>query len=392
MQLRVRVRAGHHRRQGTPVRLALPQDLVGQSICLKDTRNHRCVRSQVISCGDRKYLCWLLDDVLSGEECILSLETKGKALAEGKEASWGVRLEDQGDTVRLLLGSELVTAYHYRDYRRPYLYPLIGPFGSGMTRDYPMKEDTPDESQDHPHHRSVFTAHGDLSGINNWANGGEMPLGAMEYQEFTALDSGPVLGRLQARNLWTGPEVGPMLDEVREIVLYASAPSYRLLDYRVTLTAREDVVFNDTKEGGILSVRVASSMEVRRGGRIENAQGGVNETEAWGQPSPWCDYSGTVGGRQVGIALMDHPGNLRHPTPWHVRNYGLMTANCFGLSDFTAGLENGDFELKRGETLDLAYRILLHAGDARQGEVSRHYADFAYPPRVDLIRDEETSR
>ncbi|MGI6082613.1 MAG: PmoA family protein [Limnochordia bacterium] len=384
MEYKIRVHGGNHRRQGTPVRLALPEDLAGKKIKLKDERTGLHVCSQVLRQGDQDYLCWLLDDVLPNEVrtyAVLTCETESCATCTG------VTLEDNDGAVRFLVGEELVTAYNYKDYSRPYLYPLIGPFGHGVTRDFPMKDDTPEESHDHPHHRSVFTAFGDISGINNWADVGKMPLGAMEHQEFTALDSGPVLGRLEARNVWTGPGEGAMLDEVREIVLFATAPSYRLFEYRVSLTARKDVVFNDTKEGGILSVRVASSMDARRGGRIENAQGGVNETEAWGKPSPWCDYSGIVSGHEVGIALMDHPGNFRHPTPWHVRNYGLMTANCFGLSEFTKGKLNGTHEMTAGDKLEFTYRILVHAGDAKAGEVSRHYADFAYAPQVELLRD-----
>lgn len=368
MEYTIRVHSGHHRRQGTPVRVALPEDLVGKKVTLQDERTGLRVCSQTT--GEKEYICWLLDDLLVGESRTYTLSPCEGACAPGH----GVTLEEEAGAVRFLVGKELVTAYNFQDYRRPYLYPLIGPFGHGVTRDYPMKEDTPDEFQDHPHHRSVFTAFGDISGINNWANSGSMPLGAMEHQEFTALESGPVCGRLEARNIWTGPE-GAMADEVREVVLFASAPSYRLFEYRVSLTAREDIVFNDTKEGGILSVRVASSMDVRRGGRIENAQGGVDEVEAWGKPSPWCDYSGPVQGHQVGIALMDHPSNFRHPTPWHVRNYGLMTANCFGLSEFTKGQINGTHEMPAGDTLDFTYRILVHAGDAKAGEVSRHYAD-----------------
>ena len=59
------------------------------------------------------------------------------------------------------------------------------------------------------------------------------------------------------------------------------APSV-LVDMDLTLTAAEEEVhFGDTKEGGIVSLRVANSMDVPRGGRIENSHGGVNEREVW---------------------------------------------------------------------------------------------------------------
>ena len=43
----------------------------------------------------------------------------------------------------------------------------------------------------------------------------------------------------------------------------------------------------------------------------------------------------TLSGRNVGIAILDRPGNFRYPTVWHVRACGLMTANPFGISCFT---------------------------------------------------------
>lgn len=46
--------------------------------------------------------------------------------------------------------------YHFTGARRPYLYPIIGPTGAGMTRNYPMKEDVAGEEKDHPHHKGLW--------------------------------------------------------------------------------------------------------------------------------------------------------------------------------------------------------------------------------------------
>jgi len=37
-------------------------------------------------------------------------------------------------------------------------------------------------------------------------------------------------------------------------------------------------------------------------------------------------------GKTVGIAVFDHPSNPRHPTTWHVRDYGLFAANPLGCT------------------------------------------------------------
>ena len=48
--------------------------------------------------------------------------------------------------------------------------------------------------------------------------------------------------------------------------------------------------FGDTREGGILSLRVNPLITVEEGELIENAYGVVNEGETGGKQAPWCDY------------------------------------------------------------------------------------------------------
>jgi hypothetical protein len=72
-----------------------------------------------------------------------------------------------------------------------------------------------------------------------------------------------------------------------------------------------------------------------------------------------------VDGEQVGVALLDHPANLFYPTYWHVRNYGLMTANPFGLSYYHAGTDRrGDWVLGANSEATFRYRIYIHKGSA----------------------------
>ncbi len=184
------------------------------------------------------------------------------------------------------------------------------------------------------------------------------------------------------------------------MVFYATSRQARLIDYSVTLHASEgEVTLGDTKEGGLLSVRVASSMDAGNpdGGRIVNGYGGVQEGETWGKRAPWCDYSGPVratGGpadspaarRWVGVTMMDHGTNPRHPTYWHVRNYGLMTANCFGVHDFCREPDRRwPLVIPAGESRTWRYRVLIHHGDAGEARVALHYHGFAHPPAVEVI-------
>src|SRR5438067_801345 len=88
------------------------------------------------------------------------------------------------------------------------------------------------------------------------------------------------------------------------------------------------VTFGDTKEGS-LGVRVSDQLLVKdkkvqnEKSVIRNAEGQTGEAGCWGRPSLWCDYSGEVDGKAVGVALFADPANPQ-PTCWHVRDYGLM--------------------------------------------------------------------
>ena len=107
---------------------------------------------------------------------------------------------------------------------------------------------------------------------------------------------------------------------------------------------------------------------------------------SWGKPSPWCDYSGTLPEGKRGLAVFDYPTNLRHPTRWHVRDYGLMTANCFGLSYFTDKAEYGNMDLKAGESLIFKYRVYIHSGDAKEAQVGERYKDYVEGPTAKFVK------
>src|SRR6266536_6018548 len=106
-----------------------------------------------------------------------------------------------------------------------------------------------------------------------------------------------------------------------------------------------------------MAVRLAETMKGKAGrGHIINSAG-VREDDTWGKRAEWCDYYGPVDGKTVGVAILDDPRNPRHPTSWHVRDYGLFAANPFGLHDFDASQppKAGDYTLPAGGTVTFRY-------------------------------------
>jgi hypothetical protein len=160
---------------------------------------------------------------------------------------------------------------------------------------------------------------------------------------------------------------------------------HRMFDFEVTLRASHgELTFGDTKEG-TMAVRLAETMRLtpneanrgRAGGHIVTSEG-VRDGQTWGKRAAWVDYHGPVEGGIAGVAIFDHPKNPRHPTWWHVRDYGLFAANPFGIHDFEkqpAG--TGDLRVPAGESVTFRYRFYIHRGDEREADVARHYEDYA---------------
>jgi len=258
-----------------------------------------------------------------------------------------------------------------------------------VTRNWPMVADAVNETSDHPHHKGIYTAQGSVNGVDNWSEGEGH--GYQIHREFTRVYSGVAAGGFAELIEWTDAHREGNMTETRRLIFYATSGRIRLFDYEVNLHASlGEVTLGDTKEGGLLAVRVASSMDVTsepEGGRFVNGYGAILEKEAWGKRAPWCDYSGPTSGGWKGVALMDHVENPRHPTHWHVRNYGLMTANPIGLHDFTGDPENRwDLVIPEGQTMSWRYRVMIHDGDAIYAQVADRYHDFVNPPSVTVAR------
>src|SRR5439155_7574274 len=102
------------------------------------------------------------------------------------------------------------------------------------------------------------------------------------------------------------------------------------------------------------------------------------EAVTWGKRAEWCDYYGPVDGKTVGVAIFDHPGNPRHPTWWHVRDYGLFAANPFGRHYFEnlPDKSAGNLVVPAGQSITFRYRFYAHEGDEKQSKVAERYADY----------------
>lgn len=101
---------------------------------------------------------------------------------------------------------------------------------------------------------------------------------------------------------------------------------------------------------------------------------GARKAAVWGKRARWIDAAGIVDGHPVGIAMFDHPDNHAHPTWWHARAYGLLTANPFGVHDFEKRPPGtGTLSVPATATLQLRYRVLLHGAGWDHARIDAAY-------------------
>ncbi len=302
------------------------------------------------------------------------------AAAQAGGGKQGVRITQLDDRLHIEINGRLFTEYFFKDVPRPYCYPLIGPGGAAMTRNWPMK-DTPGEDHDHPHHRSFWFAHGLINGQDFWSEA--KSFGKTVHQRFTLIQSGERAGVIQSQNAWVAADGTTVCTDDRTLRIYnPGSAGEQVFDFEITLHASHgQLVLGDTKEG-TMSLRVAGTMQVK--GKTAHAQGhivnseGVRDVDCWGKRADWCDYYGPVDGKTVGVAVFDHPGNPRHPTWWHVRDYGLFSANPFGQHDFEKLKDKsaGDLTVPAGQSVTFRYRYYLHEGDEQQAKVAERYREY----------------
>jgi hypothetical protein len=284
-----------------------------------------------------------------------------------------VTVEKTGQGVAIKIDGQPFTEYLTRSGSKPILWPVIGPTGKRVTRNWPMENLPSEPDRDHVHQRSMWFTHGNVNGIDFWSEG----KGIIEHREFVKAEGGPQ-GVVITRNDWLSPDGSKLQCQDERTLKFGGDADRRWIDFAIAIKATNGpVVFGDTKEGSF-GVRVTSSMRVlpKPGGRIVNSEGQTDK-DAWGKAAAWVDYQGPVEGETLGIAILNHPTSFRFPTYWHVREYGLFAANPFGLKEFVGGDKPGDHTLPAGETMQLRYRVLLHKGDEQTGRVREAFAEFA---------------
>ena len=294
----------------------------------------------------------------------------------GQTMSW-VR----GDsTLALKRGEVVLWRYHYgKDEPKCHFHPLSLPDGTVLTELRPS---------DHLWHLAGWFSWKFVNGLNYWESdkAGKSP-GRTELvaakvtpgEDFSATIELDV-----SYHPWSKPVV---LTEKRIVRVSApdAAGGYRI-DWRGTFTAgASDVVLDRTPIpgqargkpwGGYAGLSIRMAKTTRGWSFLDSEARGYSLKEGrkaqttHGRAARWIDCSGKgISGGVGGVAILDHPKNLRHPSKWSVFP---------GMPYFSpAVVFDGPQTVPAGKSLTLRYRILVHPGPGGAERIEAAWKAFA---------------
>lgn len=268
--------------------------------------------------------------------------------------------EQRADRLIITHDSKPVAHFVFADTNilRPYFAHVHTPDGIQVTRNHPPIPGV--DPVDHPTmHPGIWLAFGNISGQDFWRNKAtirherfnERPVVSKDRLTFSAVSSligtnGNILGRLESH-----------------LAISALTNGYLLNWAAFFNSTNNDFVFGDQEEMGF-GARVATPLSEKNGGLVKNSDGLIGAKNAWGKTAAWCDYSGVLSNRLVGITVMPHADNFR-PSWFHSRDYGLVVANPFGQKAFTKG-DASSVSVKSGASFKLRFAAFIYSTPTNQ--------------------------
>ena len=255
---------------------------------------------------------------------------------------------------------------------RPYFADVMTPDGIQVTRNHPPVEGK--DSMDHDtYHPGIWLTFAGINGNDYWRLKKRT-----EHERFVGKPKGgPGKGTFTVSNFFLDSKESTGNRIAQEVSTYTILvrDGYYLLIYDSEISSdKSDIVIGDDQEYG-LGIRVQTPIEERYGGQILNSEGRKGEEGTYGRAVPWCDYSGVMDGKLIGMTVMTDPLNFR-PSWFHTRDYGLIAANPFGRSKVADG-EESNLLVKKGEKLKLGFCIAIYSAD-KDAKIDREamYQDY----------------
>jgi hypothetical protein len=284
-----------------------------------------------------------------------------------------VKFRETPGRIEIAIDGKPFSNLHYGpEWAKPFLHALRSVTGVVVTRGYPV-EQIEGENKDHKWHHGLWYAHGDVNGVDFWRDLGPRKTGRMVVTAKPKTAGNRLT--LDAELVAPSQKV---LGTVREAFRFARKGSSHVVDVHVSVRADRGIALKmgDTEEGAF-GLRLADEFREERGVAMNNSAGDTGR-KIWGKRAKWVDYSTTIKGQKLGVLVMDHPSNPKHPTYWHARPYSLCSANPFGERDFEKDkTRDGSVTIPAGGKLEFRYRVIIHPGSLDEIAPERYFNEFA---------------
>ena len=281
-----------------------------------------------------------------------------------------------------------LAAYHWGAERRhPFFHPIYS-YGANQSL-------TCFAPWDHRWHKGLWWSWKYINDVLFWedhaGDGGEVGESrVVAHEQREAADGCVVITeRLEMRSV---PRGTLLLSENRELRLYPSVPGIPggwAIDWTLSSMAETDCLLHATPYpqiawGGYAGLNFRPARAMGWGETIVNSGGQTGSAACHGQAAMWAAYAGNIDGNehdsaeapaQAGIAILDHPGNLRHPTDFYAWSMG---ADNRGFGFLAASpLMHAPLRLAKGTRLPLRYRVILFDGQPEPAALAEAWAEFA---------------
>jgi hypothetical protein len=266
--------------------------------------------------------------------------------------------------------------YSYKDVPfKPYVKELFTPGGVNVLLDAPT---------DHLHHHALMFAV-TADGVDFWAE--QSAAGGPGRQAHQRFDEVKVEKRGDAHFAgfsqqvdWQNPQTGQLvLKEIRTIeICNLAKPKAVLLTWQSQFEApdaKESVTLSGSHYQG-LGMRFVRSMDLE--GEVRNADGKpgvVFRGEERLVRSRWCAYTAKADGKDVTVAMFDHPRNERHPATWFMMN------KPFAYLSATLALHEQPLKVESANPLVLRYAAALWDGRIEDAKIEELYKRWAALPQ-----------
>ena len=242
---------------------------------------------------------------------------------------------------------------------KPYVKELRTPSGLNVLQDGP---------KDHPYHHGLMFALA-AEGTDFWsenASCGSQVSRKVEPAEGRT-GKGGAAAAIRHTLSWERPGGGQVLREERTIRVRGGRDNQpTLLTWESCLSVPRnlpEVTLSGAHYFG-LGMRFISEMDGKATFLKADNEPGGDERLTF---SRWCAVHGTVDGKPVTVAMFDHPGNPRHPTPW------FTMYQPFAYLSASLNLNVRSYVLKAPGPLRLRYGVALWDGHMDPGTIGMTY-------------------